>query len=156
MNPVQQRSRTPSSQPEIDDRLARSTATLPTWRLNVMRVGYFVMGVGLAVTKWPELIAHGPWELKAGTVLTMLVAMSVLALLGLRYPQRMLPILLFEVGWKPTWLGVVALPLWLDGNLTGATREQTAWVLWVVIIVAVIPWRHVVSQFVLARGDRWR
>ena len=156
MNPVQQRSRTPSSQPEIDDRIARSTATLPTWRLNVMRVGYFVMGVGLAVTKWPELIAHGPWELKAGTVLTMLVAMSVLALLGLRYPQRMLPILLFEVGWKLTWLGVVALPLWLDGNLTGATREQTAWVLWVVIIVAVIPWRHVVSQFVLARGDGWR
>ena len=91
-----------------------------------MRVGYFVMGGGLAVTKWPELLAHGPWELEEGTVLTMLVAMSVLALLGLRYPQRMLPILLFEVGWKLTWLGVVALPLWLDGNLTGATREQAA------------------------------
>ena len=121
-----------------------------------MRVGYFVMGVGLAVTKWPELIAHGPWELKAGTVLTMLVAMSVLALLGLRYPQRMLPILLFEVAWKLIWLGVVALPLWSHGNLTGATREQAAAVLWVAIVIAVVPWRHVVSQFVLARGDRWR
>ena len=79
--------------------------------------------MGLAITKWPELLAHEPWELKDGTVLTMLVAMSVLALLGLRYPQRMLPILLFEVGWKLTWLGVVALPLWVDGNLTGATRR---------------------------------
>ena len=57
MNPLQQRSRTPSSQPEIEDRIARSTATLPTWRLNVMRVGYFVMGVGLAITKWPELVS---------------------------------------------------------------------------------------------------
>jgi hypothetical protein len=121
-----------------------------------MRVGYFVISAGLAVTKWPELLAHDPWELKQGTVLTMLFAMWVLALLGLRYPQRMLPILLFEVGWKVTWLGVVALPLWLDGNLTGATREQAAAVLWVTIIIAVIPWRHVVSQFVLARGDRWR
>ena len=121
-----------------------------------MRVGYFVMVVGLAVTKWPEFLAHEPWELKHGTVLTMLVAMSVLALLGLRYPQRMLPILLFEVGWKATWLGSVALPLWLDGNLTGATREQTVAVLWVIIVVAVIPWRHTVDQFVLARGDRWR
>jgi hypothetical protein len=86
----------------------------------------------------------------------MLWAMSLLALLGLRYPQRMLPILLFEVGWKLTWLGFVALPLWLDGNLTGATREQTAAVLLVTIVIAVIPWRHVVDRFVLARGDRWR
>jgi hypothetical protein len=121
-----------------------------------MRIGYLVMGGGLVITKWPELVEHEPWELKQGTVVTMLVAMSVLALLGLRYPQRMLPILLFEVGWKLTWLGVVALPLWLDGALGGATREQAAAVLWVTIVIAVIPWRHVVSQFVLARGDRWR
>lgn len=156
MNTVQQRSHTPSVQRSAQDGTALNSAILPTWRLNVMRVGYFVMGAGLAVTKWPELLAHEPWELKEGTVLTMLVAMSVLALLGLRYPQRMLPILLFEVGWKLTWLGVVALPLWLDGNLTGATREQAAAVLWVTIVIAVIPWRHVLSQFVLARGDRWR
>ena len=94
-----------------------------------MRVGYLVMGVGLAITKWPDFLTRGPWELAEGTVLTMLVAMSVLALLGLRYPQRMLPILLFEVGWKLTWLGVVALPLWLDGHLTGDVREQAAKVL---------------------------
>jgi hypothetical protein len=68
----------------------------------------------------------------------------------------MLPILLFEVGWKLIWLGVVAVPQWSDGNLTGALRERTEAVLWVVIIIAVVPWRHVVSQFVLARGDRWR
>jgi hypothetical protein len=121
-----------------------------------MRVGYFVMGAGLVVYKWPELLAHEPWELKEGTVVTMLVAMSVLALLGLRYPQRMLPILLFEVGWKLTWLGVVAFPLWVDGKLTGATREQAATVLLVAIVIAVIPWRHVVSQFVMARAERWR
>ena len=121
-----------------------------------MRVGYFVMVAGLAVTKWREVLAHESWELKEGTVVTMLFGMWVLALLGLRYPQRMLPILLFEVGWKLTWLGVVALPLLADGNLTGATREQASAVLWVAIVIAVIPWRHVVRQFVMARGERWR
>ena len=131
-------------------------ATLPTWRLNLMRVGYFVMWFGLTVTKWPELVAHESWGLEEGTVLAMLVAMSVLALLGLRYPQRMLPILLFEVGWKLIWLGTVALPLWLEGDLAGATRERAGAVLWVVVIIAVVPWGHVVRQFVLARGDRWR
>jgi hypothetical protein len=133
-----------------------SEAWLPTWRLNLMRVGYLVMGGGLVITKWPELLAHEPWELAHGTVLTMLVAMSVLALLGLRYPQKMLPILLFEVAWKALWLGVVALPLWLDGDLTGATREQVVKVLWVIIVIAVIPWRHAIRQFVLASGDSWR
>lgn len=154
MNPLQQRPHTPSDQPETQDAVGGS-ASLPTWRLNVMRVGYLVMAGGLAITKWPQFLAHEPWELKEGTVLTMLIAMSVLALLGLRYPQRMLPILLFEVGWKLTWLGVVALPLWANGSLTGATLEQTTAVLWVIIVIAVIPWRHVVSQFVLARGEQW-
>lgn len=157
MNPLQQRPRTPAFQSQTPDNTTRSsTGSLPTWRLNLLRVGYFVMFAGLAVTKWPQLVAHEPWELMEGTVLTMLFAMSVLALLGLRYPQKMLPILLFEVGWKLTWLGAVALPLWVDGNLTGATREQVDKCLWVTIVIAVVPWRHVVNQFVSARGDRWR
>ena len=145
-----------ASPPASGDPTSYPFTPLPTWRLNVMRIGYAVMGVGLAIKKWPLLFAHEPWELKEGTVLVMLVAMSVLALLGLRYPQRMLPLLLFEVAWKLIWLGTVALPLWLGGNLTGATREQASWVLWVVIIIAVVPWRHVVNQFVTSRGDRWR
>jgi hypothetical protein len=99
MDTVQQPPRTVAVLQGSPDVTARGSAALPTWRLNVMRVGYFVMVAGLAVTKWPQLLAHEPWELKEGTVLTMLVAMWVLALLGLRYPQRMLPILLFEVGW---------------------------------------------------------
>ena len=134
----------------------RSEPYLPTWRLNAMRVGYLVMGGGLAITKWPILLAREPWELYYGIELIMLVAMGVLALLGLRYPQRMLPILLFEVGWKVTWLAVVVLPLWLDDNLAGATREQTIKVLWVLIVIAVVPWRHVLRQYTVVRGDRWR
>jgi len=156
MSTLLQRRRTSTVSPDTEDGDARGPETLPTWRLNVMRIGYAVMVVGLAITKWPKLVAGGPWQLAEGTVLTMLVAMSVLALLGLRYPQQMLPILLFEVGWKLTWLGVVALPLWLDGNLTGATLEQTAKVLWVVIVIAVVPWRHVVRHYLLAHGERWR
>jgi hypothetical protein len=155
MNTTHQPRSTPLN-PPASSPAPRAEVSLPTWRLNLMRVGYLVMGGGLAITKWPEFLAHEPWELMHGIVLTMLVAMSLLALLGLRYPQQMLPILLFEVGWKALWLGVVALPLWLDGNLTGAMWENTIKVLWVIIVVAVIPWRHAFRQFVLARGERWR
>ena len=58
--------------------------------------------------------------------------------------------------WKLLWLGIVALPLWLDNQLEGATRVQTAAVLWVGIIIAVIPWRHVLRTYVLTRGEPWR
>jgi hypothetical protein len=69
---------------------------------------------------------------------------------------NLLPILLFEIAWKLLWLGTVALPLWLDGTLEGATREQTPAVLWVGIIIAVIPWRHVLTEYVLAPAEPWR
>src|SRR4051812_24746001 len=122
----------PSTSPTPERREAR-TARAPTqlalWQLNLLRVGYLVMGGGLVLVKWPLLFTGKPWGLAEGTVECLLVAMSVLALIGLRYPQRMLPILLFEVAWKLLWLGVVALPLWLDNRLEGATREQAAAVL---------------------------
>ena len=146
----------------VTARLARAAGPgvvddLPLWRLNLMRVGYAVMGIGLAVVKWPDVIGYDQsMPLYEGVVAVLLTAMSLLAFLGLRYPVRLLPILLFEVGWKLIWLATVALPLWLDGNLTGATLEQATAVLWVAIVIVVIPWRHVVRQFVLARGDRWR
>jgi hypothetical protein len=126
---------------------------LALWQLNLMRVGYLVMGVGLAVTKWPLLVGDRSWELMEGTVTCILVAMSVLALLGLRYPSRMLPILLFEVGWKLVWLGTVALPLWLDGDLEGAALEQATEVAWVVVIIAVVPWRHAAARYLRETAD---
>jgi len=78
-------------------------------RLYLLRFGYLFMGGGLAVEKWPSFVAHhGSWPLHEGIVECILLAMSLLALLGLRYPVKMLPILVFESLWKLTWLAVVA------------------------------------------------
>ena len=33
-------------------------AELPLWRLHLLRVGYLVMGLGLAVVKWPVVIGY--------------------------------------------------------------------------------------------------
>jgi len=109
------------------------------------------------VTKWPLLINRTePWPLMEGVATYMLVAMGLLALLGLRYPVKMLPILLFESAWKLLWLTAVALPLWTAGQMDPATWETTYATLWVVVILAVIPWRYVFAQYVTKRGERWR
>ena len=126
-------------------------------RLYVLRFGYLVMGGGLALVKWPAFVANaGSWTLSQGVVECMLLAMSLLALLGLRYPVKMLPILLFESMWKLTWFAVVALPQLVGDGMDAATTELFAKNLWVVIILAVIPWGYVARQYLAAPGDRWR
>jgi hypothetical protein len=157
MKRIQERPLTTSSQPDRSvSRGGRASSRIALWQMNVLRVGYLFMGGGLVVFKWPLLFEHKAWGLAEGTVECMLVAMSVLALLGIRYPVRMLPILLFEVAWKLLWLGVIALPLWSQNKLQGATLDQAGRILWVVVIMAVIPWRYVLAQYVMARGDAWR
>jgi hypothetical protein len=132
-------------------------ADLPTWRLNLMRVGYAVMGVGLAVVKWPLVIGYDrSTPLYEGVVAVLLTAMSLLAFLGLQYPVRLLPILLFESLWKLIWLSVVALPAVAAGDVDQAMSETIFSCSLVVIIVAVVPWRHVWQRYVVAKGDRWR
>ena len=130
---------------------------LPLWRRYVLRFGYLILGGGLVVYRWPELFHHDtPWPLMTSVVTCMLVAMSLVALLGLRYPLLMLPILLFEVAWKVIWLAAAALPLWLHHQMDAEARELTNEILWVVLIVAVIPWDYVYSNYLVRRGDRWR
>ena len=131
--------------------------TLSVRRLNLMRLGYLVMAVGLAVTKWPLLINRNEsWPLFEGVTTYMLVAMGLLSFLGLRYPVKMLPILLFEVAWKLIWLTAVALPLWTADRMDPATSEVASRNFWVVVVLAVIPWRYVVTQYVTKQGDPWR
>ena len=139
------------------NRNASPAERLSVRRLNVMRIGYLVMGVGLAVQKWP-LFFNGsrPWPLMEGVVTIMLVAMGLLALLGLRYPVKMLPILVFESLWKIIWLGVIAMPLWTSGQMDAATSESASAILWVAIVLAVTPWRYVFRQLVTTKGDPWR
>jgi hypothetical protein len=136
---------------------AATVPPVPLVRLYLLRAGYLFLGGGLAAWKWPLFIHHGtPWTPMEGVVNCMLAGLSIVALLGLRYPLQMLPVLLFESAWKLIWLTAVALPLWSTHRMDPVTRQLAGECLLVVVILAVIPWRHVMRRYVLARGDRWR
>ena len=125
-------------------------------RLYALRAGYLLLAAGLGLTVWPGIVHHdAPWTLMQGVVRCMLGAMSALAVLGLRYPLKMLPLLLFEVAWKAIWLLVVALPAWSAGRMDSATAETAVECLMAAIFVAVIPWPYVTARFLASRGDRW-
>lgn len=124
------------------------------WRLYALRSGYLLLAVGLGLTVWPGVIHHvQPWGLAQGVVHCMLATMGALAVLGLRYPLAMLPLLFFEVAWKVIWLLVVALPLVTAHIMDADTAETMHECLLVVVIAAVIPWDYVARNFVLTPGD---
>ena len=145
----------PQQSPTAPGTTTSPPVSLP--RLYFLRLGYLVIAGGIALTKWPLLVDHPqPWPLFEGVVTCMLVALSLLWLLGVRYPVQMLPLLLFELGWKIVWTVAVVLPLWRAGQLDAATLQVFYACLVVLIVVAVIPWRYVVTHYVTKPGDPWR
>lgn len=134
---------------------APPTATdLSVTRLHLMRAGYLLTGVGLALVKWPLLPEAHALPIYEGVTLCILTAMSLLAFLGLSHPVKLLPLLLLESAWKLLWLSLVALPKAIAGNLDAATTEIVVNCSLVVLIIAVTPWRYVWRTYVRAARDR--
>jgi hypothetical protein len=127
------------------------------FRLYALRAGYLLVAAGIAATVWPLLINHSPqWPLMNSVVCSMLAAVSVLAAFGVRYPLQLLPVFLFELTWKSTWLIAVALPLWSANRLDARTSETVRDCLVGAILIPLIPWRYVIAQYLTRPGDRWR
>ena len=130
---------------------------LSPFRLNLLRTGYLILVVGLGTTIWPSILDPArSWGLMHGVVVSMLGAMSALAVLGIRYPLAMLPLLFFEMGWKAIWLLRVALPLWSANRLDAATTETLYECLPIILFPIIIPWRYVFDTYVRRPGDAWR
>jgi hypothetical protein len=125
-----------------------SPAELSLTRRHLMRAGYLLMAVGLALVKWPLLPDAHTLPLYEGVTLCLLTAMSLLALLGLWRPVQLLPVLLFESAWKVLWLALVALPTAATSELDAATTEVAVNCSLVVVILAVTPWRYVWQSYV--------
>jgi hypothetical protein len=132
-------------------------ANVSTFRLYLLRAGYLLIAVGLGMQIWPALIHHvTTMELMHGVVTCMLGALSALALLGIRYPLQMLPLLFFEMAWKGIWLLMVALPRWSGDRMDAGTAETAFACLFVVIFPIVVPWSYVFENYVKKAGDPWR
>jgi hypothetical protein len=118
---------------------------------------YVFMFVGLAIARWPGILNPPPGISHAGTVVgSVLAAISLLALLGIRYPVKMLPLLLFEFLWKVIWVAGWGVPEFLSGELS-PDAEQTliSCLVGVILVPLVLPWGSVVTLFVQAPADPW-
>jgi hypothetical protein len=125
-------------------------------RLYILRAMYLFIVVGLGLYLWPDVINPTKhWDLMQGQATCMLAAFSLMCALGLRYPLRMLPVLLWEITWKTLWLGIVALPQWWVGHVDEAIKPLVFACSLVALVYLAVPWRYVFTHYVMAGGDRW-
>jgi hypothetical protein len=117
---------------------------------------YAFMAVGLAVYEWPGIL-HPPEHLSRmdAVVSSVLGAISLLAVLGIRYPLKMLPLLYFELLWKAMWVLLFWLPLWSAQPDPSTGETLFACLMGIVLVPLVTPWGYVLNQYLKARGDRW-
>jgi hypothetical protein len=127
-----------------------------TFRLYLLRALYALMAVGLAFEAWPAVLRHAPeTSIARGSLLAMLAAIQLLAIVGIRHPIRMLPLLLFELVWKMIWLLAFAWPSKAAGAPPpGLDQSVFACLLGVVIVPLALPWGYVLRHYVRGPGDK--
>jgi hypothetical protein len=127
-----------------------------TFRLYLLRALYLFMAVGLVIFRLPEILQSENLSRMDTVVFSVLSAMALLAVLGIRYPIKMLPLLFFEFVWKSIWVLAFGLPLLLSGQLDpGMTASLTNSLIGVVLVPLVLPWGYVLKHYLKVPGDRW-
>jgi hypothetical protein len=137
----------------------QSRPELPLYRLYVLRASYLLIGLAQGSRTWPAILAitTRPWDFWHGVGMSFFGALTLLCLLGVRYPVRMMPLLIFEFTWKLIWVLAAWLPPYLGHTLDPDIADSFSGIfLGVVIVPLVLPWGYLWKTYVTTPGDRWR
>jgi hypothetical protein len=117
-------------------------------RLYSMRFLYLFTNVLVGVSAWPALIKpEKTWGILEGVAWSFYGAFSLLMLLGVRLPTRMLPLMLLQLFYKLIWLVGVGYPLWarhLDPGAVGAVQTLAGAA---ILDLIIIPWPYVFENY---------
>ena len=130
---------------------------ISTLRLWLLRAMYLFIALGLVLTVWPGIVAPSDTTADVGTVVQALLgALALLCIVGLRYPLRMIPVLLFELLWKLIWVVAFALRMWQHQGLDQYASETLfACVIGVVLVPLALPWAYVFKHYMTAKSEPW-
>ena len=131
------------------------SAKLSRVRLYLMRSAYLFNAVVIGFGAWSELtnqrrliIGGKPWDLIYGIAFSLYAAYALLMLLGVRFPVRMLPLLLLQIIYKTIWLIAVGYLLWSAGRLNPTAIESIKFFASIVVLdLIVIPWPYVFEKY---------
>ena len=130
-------------------------AGISLFHLYALRSLFLLIALFLLSTHGPRLVEEPPTMI-AGVARALFVALGLMAALGVRYPLQMLPIMLFELGWKALWMVCIGLPLWAADRLDPASLQTFfAAAVTVVLVPVALPWRYIYQNYVKRPSDRW-
>ena len=126
-------------------------------RLNILRAYYAFLAFGTAAVFWPAMHNHShEWGIAHGAQASLLAALSPLALLGIRYPLKMMPIIFYEFVWKALWFVFITAPLYAADRMTDAVWANVyACGLAIILIPLVLPWHHFWHGYFAAAAEPW-
>lgn len=117
----------------------------------LLRLLFILVVLFVATGTWSHIFNYqGTWNATNASAWCMWASYSLISIIGIIRPLKMLPIVLFEIIYKITWLVVVAYPLWRTGELTGSIVEGMANdYLWVLLPVIAMPWKYFIKKYIL-------
>ena len=128
------------------------TIGVSKFRIYLLRFFYLVISVFLGIDVWIEIFTHKEqWLSLPGVAYSFWGAFSILAILGLFHPLKLIPLLLLQFSYKIIWLIIAAYPLWAYNQLIGSSAEgiTTLFIKSVVVDVIIIPWPYVLREYIL-------
>jgi hypothetical protein len=119
----------------------------------LLRLLFLLVFLFVGYDSWRTVLTHeGPWDHVRAAAFCMWGAYALVSIIGVLYPLKMLPLVLFEIVYKVTWLLIVAYPLWRVSELAGSPAEEmTAAFLWVVLPIIAMPWSYFIRVYLLGR-----
>lgn len=136
--------------------LEQSLPTVAFWRICMLRVFYLLIAAVLNSFVWQQLFFESAdWPVMSGIAKSMMGAIALLSFIGVFHPLKMLPLLIFEILWKTLWIGIIALPAWLNDRWTGGIESVCFESIGIVLVYVVIPWRYVWARFIRQFDEPW-
>ena len=101
-------------------------------------------------TAWTHLLTFkGVESPREAVARCVWASYSMLSVIGLIRPVKMLPLVLLEILYKVLWLIVVAYPVWSTNQLIGSPANKlTSTFLWVLLPIIAMPWKYAFETYV--------
>ncbi len=117
---------------------------VPRINIYLLRLLFTLMFLFVTYDSWSYILTHtGSWKNVEAAAWCMWGSYSIISFIGILRPLKMLPIVLFEIIYKITWLIIVSYPLWVKNELIGSPAEgMTRVFIWVIFPIVAMPWRY--------------